>query len=700
MLRNSLRGTYDRKERVSAARKKAPRLTETSSDQNSTAASASPASGERALLETRGGEDIAQYLADWAADSSRLLANPQAPESFADRPTRSFIPPSSGREPCGSFGEQAVTDMPAVTTVSSIGSATEPALQSLPAMFEEFLCRQGVSSEGRRGRCGFVLLSETSPLTFALEGVQVARPQAALGSETQQSNEETSQQTVKYSGKAPLPGHHPNHMTPEDISSLKAKGAFDFPEPKVGDALVRAFVTRFYPLYSLVDVDEFESLYKEEKVPWILLNAVYLIGATFCDATVIHQSSFERRSRARRAFYDRTKALFDLGYEKNQLVLIQTAVMMTFSGPHLKSYWNPSSWVDFATTIAASLGIHRTSGLMRFPERDRGLLRRVWSIILARDASCATLLGRPFRIRTSQCDNTVSCEDFPQSASVPPISALYQIYSSKLSLVLRRIVLFHSDCNPGGESQSNLHTELHKWQSELPAAIDWTRQDDQRNVFASTLKIVFHHHIILLHMGKGTRLTVDQEPPSDAASSSIEPAVSAARTIASSALSLMINSKVSSMPHEVYTGFFIAGVVFYRQLQQQGQSPLAQLQRSALDNCQVILHEARESCDAAKWMMRVFDFLLSSNSAEPRKDENQDLSNSHSGPRQDIGDQNNALAPQSQGHSLSYNNLNDAFMTDWELPIQQQDLGGLSDDFFSFLPDFYTPALGDFGFDV
>ena len=57
-------------------------------------------------------------------------------------------------------------------------------------------------------------------------------------------------------------------------------------------------------------------------------------------------------------------------------------------------------------------------------------------------------------------------------------------------------------------------------------------------------------------------------------------------------------------------GFFIAGIVYYRQIHSP-DSVISQMARASLDNCRMLLHEARDAWDPAHWSIRVFDFLLS-----------------------------------------------------------------------------------------
>ncbi|KAK5063038.1 hypothetical protein LTR84_005114 [Exophiala bonariae] len=560
--------------------------------------------------------------------------------------------------------------------------------QSLHAVFEDFLRQQGISDDEVADKLGFVLLSQSSPLSFALQEIQNKR----LQSNTAVAPRE---QTADMVGNVSRQDHHPSHVAPKAISYLQSIGAFDLPEPPILEAFIQAFMTRFYPLYSIVDSDEIQTLYREQKLPWILLNAICLIGATFCDADIIHQSSFKKRSSARRIFYNKSKALFDFGYETNKIILLQSVLMLTFWGPHMKTYWNPSSWIDFATNIAASLGIHRSSSLTQYGSKYQRLLRRVWWTVLARDASCATLLGRPFRIRISQCDtDPLTLDDFTGPSGAvggQEQHALYQIHNSRLSLILRQVSEWQSNGGLNREKQDDLHTLLQNWHHELPAAIDWARQPDQKNIFANSLKVVYHHHVILLYLESPTQVTSSINYQRHATASLSDVVVSAAQTISSSALSLMVNHSVSSMSPEIFTGFFIAGVVFYRQTQEK-DSPLVQLQRSALDNCQMILNEARENCDAAQWMMRVFEFLLS-------------------GPNESRG--NEILPPELNGAPplAAARGLEDnadglsgvvdsrfefqdpnMLMMDWDYPFQENS-GGPANDFF-FMPDWYAPAVG------
>ena len=285
---------------------------------------------------------------------------------------------------------------------------------------------------------------------------------------------------------SPQQSPHPAHVSSNKITYLQSEGAFDIPMADVLKPLAEAFISRFYPLYWIVDREQFQSLYRQQRLPWILLQAVCFIGVTFCDQSVIYQSPMKQKPQARKIFYKRAITLLDIGYETNKIVFLQSVLILTFWGPQMKSYGNPSSWVDFSTNIAASLGIHRNSSLAGMNIKDKSLFRRLWWTMTARNASCATLLGQPFRIRMSQCDSDMLLlEDFNHSLSTPrpdtdeyssQASALYQVNVAKLSLILHQIVLFRLTSNRHPVKRGELHALLNKSHSELPATVDWSRQ--------------------------------------------------------------------------------------------------------------------------------------------------------------------------------------------------------------------------------
>lgn len=492
------------------------------------------------------------------------------------------------------------------------GQHTHRKESSLVEMFEAFLKSQ---SEGSPRRPGIVLLGEPSPLTFALGELQHTQDRG-LHDVSGQINESTSTAVSEQDV-------HPSHLAECDIVYLKAKGAFDYPDNATFEPLFRSYIERFHPLYSIVRKDQFEKACHERRLPWIILHAVCFIGATFCDRVVIHQSGFKSRLEARLSYYEKAKVLFTLGYETDRIVLLKSILMLSFCGPHLQSYWNPGSWVGFGVTIAVSLGLHRVAGSVRtHSKEDTSLLRRLWWTLVGRDAYASALLGRSLRLNLSLCDTPpLTVKDFEDETACYhqedhdcscKQSIHYQVHVSELSMILRSIL--HHRFGPGQSTTSgeDLNQKLLDWQWRLPRSLNWSQQTAPLPMFSLILKILFNYHLILLNMEKPGRVSSPSNPaPPFSGGQSMAVAESAASVIASTAVAIMTKISICALPHDIFPGFFLAAIIFYRATR-HADPETREKGRASLDNCQIVLNEAGESWDSGNWAVKLFEFLLSS----------------------------------------------------------------------------------------
>jgi len=621
LLLPSKRGTYARQPRLQSPYERVTSKTNGDAVPNNTRCSISPpsnasASSDESLL----------------SSESPSLASVLGQQNFETAYQNDMPIGSAQQEMAPPISTQAmesatVDDTEKADEIQSRGTTLEVLRQhrdSLTSMFERFLEQRSQNPEDATAKCGVIFMSGASPLTFALEEARGGNNtiNAALHDAGSHFPKGDGARTIEVDG-------HPSHLSSEDISYVKAKGAFERPQSDVSDAIFAAFVERFYPLYSIVDLNAFGESFKAGILPWILFHSVCFIGVTFCDLSVIHRAGFKGRWRARRHFCDKAKLLFDIGHETNKIVLLQSVLMLSFWGPQMKSYWNPCSWVGFGVTIAESLGIYRINTSTYMDTKRRSLLKRLFWALAVRDAYCAALLGRPFRLNIGQCDTEpLTLEDFEhdekccnQDHEKCLSHGHYQIQVSKLSLILRKIVEAQFGPSKNTTQPTHLHNLMDTWQAELPHTVSWWEQQaPTTDIFAMSLKIIFHQQLILIHLKKrddaeSAACQIGSLLPS-ASLSSTQIAESAAQMISSTAFTIIANSMLGMMPHEIFSGFFVAGIVFYRGIKQP-QDSIARLSRSALDNCQMVINEARERWDLANWVMRIFDFLLSSSSPPP-----------------------------------------------------------------------------------
>ncbi|KAL4885471.1 hypothetical protein BJY04DRAFT_214269 [Aspergillus karnatakaensis] len=211
---------------------------------------------------------------------------------------------------------------PPVSTPPTV-AASSPGQRSLSAMFEDFL-----GQAGREDLCKakLVLFGEPSPLTFALQ----LRPDRNAG--LHDPSERVDSLVVVEENI------HPKHLAAHDIDLLKAKGAFIYPSTEIMDEMITIFLDRFYPIYSVVNPIDLRKAQQERKLPWILLHSVCFIAVTFGELSIAYKAGFASRAQARRVYYNRAKALFDLNYDNNKLILVKVAILLSFKGPQMDCY--------------------------------------------------------------------------------------------------------------------------------------------------------------------------------------------------------------------------------------------------------------------------------------------------------------------------------------------------------------------------
>ena len=475
---------------------------------------------------------------------------------------------------------------------------------SWSAMFNHFLDSRQSERSTAIDKCSITYLGESFPLALVLEDLQEG------GGRTRIHHPGPPLEDVE----TPTSTHdraHPSHLLPEDMNCLKNKQALEYPDRTLFKSLMETFVDVVFPLYPIVNRNDFIDQYKNDHLPWILLQSVCFAAATFCPITVLHRAGFSGRRQARFYFYRKAKALFDTGYESNKIVILQSVILLTMWGGGPNNYWNFYSWISTGVTIAETLGLHRSMTSTNMASKDRSLLKRLWWTLVLRDAFCASLLGRPLRINMDHGDaEMLAPEDFEQDtraleAAQHPLAQTfgqYQIEVAKLSLVLHQIVYTRFAPRSKGGSLTCLQETLQRWRDEVGSVLDWDKDPFHNNLLATCLSILYNHHIILASLGSSDQLLV---------SAGLGLPESAGQRISMAASSIVVKSQSSMIPHETFQGIFLAGVVSYTQMLKP-DSTVARLGYSNLNNAQMALHSVLEAWDPVPWVTSLFDRLSSS----------------------------------------------------------------------------------------
>lgn len=479
-------------------------------------------------------------------------------------------------------------------------------------MFDHFLNkRQDHKRREFMDKASITYLGESFPLAIILEDFREggmpklhhpAPPYPSLTPHDSQDND--SQQ-------------HPSHVPPQEIEFLTAKGAFDFPEKEQWGSFMDVFLERVFPIYPIFNRNELVQQYRDNTLPPILIHSICFLVATFCPLVLLHRAGHSSRREARFSYYQKAKALFDAQYELNKLVILQTVIMMSFWGGGPNTYWNFYGWLSSGVTIAETLGLHRSMATTKMKPVDKSLLRRMWWVLVIRDAFCTSLVGRPFRIDIDQCDTEMlTLDDFVHDAAHPNFLtdsshqsfAQYQIHMSKLSLILGEIVQARFYPRKPLYDRSELHSKLIQWREQLPVKLSWSESsEDVSNIFSTTLAVCYHHNMILIYLGQtfpAYNTIADPTATYDGDTAHIS-----AEYISGIMCIIVTKSKVHIMPHELFHAIFLAETKFYTEM----RSPhllISKLGYAALKNCQMVLHESCDAWDPSPWVMQLFENLV------------------------------------------------------------------------------------------
>jgi hypothetical protein len=140
------------------------------------------------------------------------------------------------------------------------------------------------------------------------------------------------------------------------------------------------------------------SIRGHEGINLLLLWSMFSVSASYIP-------SLPRRAR-KEIYVQRAKLLFDLGQETDKIVLVQSALLLSFWFADTEDVKQSWYWTSIALGLAQTLGLHRSFETTQssFPLQQRSLWRNLWRGCMVRDVWLAFGMGRPLRIVAAECD--------------------------------------------------------------------------------------------------------------------------------------------------------------------------------------------------------------------------------------------------------------------------------------------------------
>ncbi|PTB62367.1 N-terminal binuclear Zn cluster-containing/DNA binding domain-containing protein [Trichoderma citrinoviride] len=308
---------------------------------------------------------------------------------------------------------------------------------------------------------------------------------------------------------------------------LADEGALTLPDLESCLPALQAYFAWFHPSYPILDRAQIArrlasaTSFSGVDMSRMLLQAMLLIGATYCDAATIRAMGFQDRSQAKTAFYTRARLLFHADWEKDETVLIQSLFLMSFWRGAPADVRDVRYWLGVVITLAESYGLHRSSRSMSKDSYTACMRRRIWWSIYVRERQASASLGLPSRIRDEDCDiepltpMDLESEVGPVDSSFgscQPEHVTYAIKMVEIAKLLGRIIDLHfvpghaSLSSTSPDTLHDLNASLEAWMASLPEDMKYSPDHGNDSVWACLLHLAYNHLKILIHRNSFLRL--------------------------------------------------------------------------------------------------------------------------------------------------------------------------------------------------
>ncbi|OCT44836.1 putative fungal specific transcription factor [Cladophialophora carrionii] len=243
-------------------------------------------------------------------------------------------------------------------------------------------------------------------------------------------------------------------LSDTDLRLLQVQKAFDLPQRSVLASLIDCYFeycSGWVPILEPAAVEEVQSTGSSP----LLLNALLLAGSRVTSNDLLAALAED--------FYRKARLLFILGHERDALNSIIAVTLLQWynpTGPERISTSTSGFWVRISAGLAYQTGLHKEP----VAAKDRGLRRRLWWAIVARDDIISVGTGRPRTINLDDSDVAPpTIHDFPASDGK---ARLFVVFSGIIRLLgdltenIRRKTVTAT-------KRANLENALYRWVKDL-----------------------------------------------------------------------------------------------------------------------------------------------------------------------------------------------------------------------------------------
>ncbi|TFB00397.1 hypothetical protein CCMA1212_007635 [Trichoderma ghanense] len=229
-----------------------------------------------------------------------------------------------------------------------------------------------------------------------------------------------------------MPAAKQTILTEDEKAFLRSKGVYSFLSEASSDSLILAYFHHVHPMMPILEADKLLEYHRSKRLNeynLILLWGLYTIASNYMPADVYENEGFASRKAFRAEMFARAVCAYHNVGEKNNLILLQGALLLGFWNSDIEDHMQPWQWSGKAINLCQILGLHRDIDSVGYnssiTERQRSLFRRLWWTCFWRDRWLSVSLGRPLRINLDESDTSdplvsdiaVDLEGIPESVT-------------------------------------------------------------------------------------------------------------------------------------------------------------------------------------------------------------------------------------------------------------------------------------------
>ncbi|KAH7419596.1 putative C6 transcription factor [Cadophora sp. MPI-SDFR-AT-0126] len=280
-----------------------------------------------------------------------------------------------------------------------------------------------------------------------------------------------------------------------EIDILHQKGAFELPPRDVQDELISLFFTWVAPIVPVIQEADFLRRYRDPlNSPSILLLQSIFVSVSRFPRTALSNYGQECQQTDTKTFFKRAKALYDAGYEQDQVTIIQSLVLMGWywHGPQDVTENGLFYYSRLAIAVAQECDMYRSAELTHLTHSERRLYKRIWWTLFTRDRTVTVAYGRPTSIWLDQSNvDSITEDDFVEEGHTPnPVHVQFFLQYVELTKILHMSMIRPIDQRGGSLAEAaQSEYELNRWLLNCPEVMRW--KQSRHEFWASLLHYAY-----------------------------------------------------------------------------------------------------------------------------------------------------------------------------------------------------------------